>query len=225
MTVHFDEKKLGATPLVAPETPDKDSFYAAHAKRFVDLFLVLLAAPIVVPVVAVLAALVSLDGSAPLYRQRRVGRGGKAFSILKLRTMVPNAEVRLEAYLAAHPEARAEWDATQKLKHDPRITRIGSILRKTSMDELPQLWNILKGDMSIVGPRPMLQCQRRMYPGTAYFRMRPGLTGYWQISDRNDAEFVRRAHYDTRYYSERSLFVDIAVILRTVAVVLRGTGY
>ena len=225
MTVHFDEKKLGATPLVAQEAATKESFYAAHAKRLLDIALIILAVPIILPLVAVLAIAVAMDGGKPFYKQRRVGRGGKAFHIFKLRTIVPNAEDHLETHLASNAQARAEWDATQKLKHDPRITRIGSILRKTSLDELPQLWNVLKGEMSIVGPRPMLECQRRMYPGTAYFRMRPGLTGYWQISDRNDGEFVRRAHYDTRYYSERSLLVDMIVILRTVVVVLRGTGY
>lgn len=225
MTVHFNEKKLGSSILEPTDTIAKETFYAAHAKRFLDLALVLLSAPITIPLIAVLAALVALNGGSPFYQQRRVGRGGSTFSLFKLRTMVRDADEILEAYLSENPCARVEWDATQKLKHDPRITGIGSILRKTSLDELPQLWNILRGDMSIVGPRPMLECQRRMYPGIAYFRMRPGLTGYWQISDRNDGEFVRRAHYDTRYYSDRSFFVDLSVILRTASVVLRGTGY
>lgn len=225
MTLHFDEKKLGAAPLDTVEPDSTKSFYAAYAKRLLDIFWVIATAPITVPLIAVLALLVSLDGHRPFYSQTRVGRGGRTFSLLKLRTMVPDAEQRLESCLKADPDARSEWNATQKLKRDPRITRIGRILRKTSLDELPQLWNILRGDMSVVGPRPMMEDQKRLYPGVAYFRMRPGLTGYWQISDRNDSEFVRRAHYDTRYYNESSFFVDTSVMLRTVSVVMRGTGY
>ena len=225
MTVHFDGKKMGSPVLGTPDPSYEDSFYAARAKRFMDVALVLLTAPITAPVILLLALFVRLGGRSAFYQQTRVGKNGKTFKLVKLRTMVHDADETLDAYLEANPAARAEWDATQKLKDAPRITKIGKFLRKTSLDELPQLWNILRGDMSIVGPRPMMECQRAMYPGVAYFRMRPGLTGYWQISDRNDAEFVRRAHFDTRYYEDRSFSVDMSVILRTAAVVLRGTGY
>lgn len=225
MTLHFDDKKLESNALVGAGIRRKGGFYAARAKRILDIFLVLLTAPISVPLILFFALFVALDGAPPFYRQERIGRNGRTFKLLKLRTMVPDAEARLEACLCASSEARQEWDATQKLKRDPRTTGIGRVLRKLSLDELPQLWNILKGDMAIVGPRPMLESQKDMYPGEAYFRLRPGLTGYWQISDRNDSEFVQRARFDSKYYEDMSLAVDLSVILRTVSVVLRGTGY
>jgi exopolysaccharide production protein ExoY len=124
-----------------------------------------------------------------------------------------------------HPEARGEWDKTQKLKKDPRITRFGRILRKTSIDELPQLFNVLMGDMSLVGPRPIMVEQKALYPGDLYYTMRPGLTGFWQISNRNHCRFIDRVRYDNAYYFAISLRTDLAVLWRTVGVVLRGTGY
>ncbi len=139
--------------------------------------------------------------------------------------MVPDAEMRLQACLAEDPKARAEWDATQKLKDDPRVTRMGRFLRKSSLDELPQLWNVLRGDMSLVGPRPMMLSQRAMYPGTAYYALRPGITGFWQVSERNDCEFAQRARFDADYQSRVSFLVDLTILMRTVRVVLRATGY
>jgi lipopolysaccharide/colanic/teichoic acid biosynthesis glycosyltransferase len=143
----------------------------------------------------------------------------------KLRTMVDNADERLEAYLEANPEARSEWDSSQKLKDDPRITRVGRMLRRTSLDELPQVLNVLTGDMSLVGPRPMMPSQRTLYPGSAYYRLRPGITGSWQVTDRNDSTFADRARFDTAYERELSLATDVKILLATVRVVLRGTGY
>ncbi len=139
--------------------------------------------------------------------------------------MVPNAHEHLEAYLNANPAARVEWDATQKLKNDPRITKVGRILRKTSLDELPQLFNVIKGDMSLVGPRPMMCSQRDLYPGSAYFKMRPGITGTWQVSDRNDSEFQSRAGFDNGYERNLSFGTDLSILLKTIGVVVRGTGY
>src|SRR5690606_30267059 len=126
--------------------------------------------------------------------------------------------------LATNPEAKAEWELTQKLKNDPRITRFGHFLRKTSLDELPQLWNVLRGDMSIVGPRPMMLEQAQLYPGADYYHLRLGVTGLWQISDRNNSTFAARATFDARYAAELSLKGDISIIARTVGVVLRCTG-
>lgn len=194
-------------------------------KRFVDLSLVVITLPITVPLIAVLALCVHLEGGQAFFCQNRVGRDGKLFAFWKLRTMVPDADQRLDAYLASNPAARAEWDLTQKLKDDPRITRLGRFLRKTSADELPQLWNVLRGDMSLVGPRPMLPEQRTLYPGAEYFDLRPGMTGFWQISDRNECSFANRALFDTEYAKSMSLFVDIAILFRTVGVVVRGTGW
>ena len=203
----------------------RQSWYGAFFKRAFDIILVLGSAPIVVPVVLILCALVARDNANPFYRQNRLGRNGRVFSMWKLRSMVPDADQFLVEHLGDNPEAYDEWEKTQKLKNDPRITAFGHILRKSSMDELPQLWNVLIGDMSLVGPRPMMPTQRDLYPGIAYFSLRPGLTGYWQISDRNESSFPERARFDTRYYNDLSLVTDITVLIKTVGVVLRGTGY
>ena len=203
----------------------RQTLYRDGAKRVLDIALILVAALPVLLVVGVLALLIARDGASPFYRQQRIGRNGRAFSMLKLRSMVVDAENRLEAHLDADPAARAEWDATQKLKRDPRVTRIGRLIRKTSLDELPQLWNVLRGDMSIVGPRPMMPDQRSMYPGLAYYAMRPGITGYWQTSVRNESNFAERAGYDSRYFRDLSLATDLRVLWRTVGVVVGGTGY
>lgn len=190
-----------------------------------DVTLTVLAAPVVVPLVVLLAALVALDGKNPFYSQMRVGRDGRHFRMWKLRTMVVNADKLLEAYLAQNPAARLEWDATQKLKRDPRITWLGRVLRKSSLDELPQLLNVLNGTMSLVGPRPMMVQQRQSYGGTSYFNLRPGLTGLWQVSDRNESTFAARVAFDDAYDRTLSAATDALILLRTIRVVLRGTGY
>ncbi len=202
----------------------RGAVYRDHAKRALDVALVLVAALPVLSVLLVLAAVVALDGKSPIYLQKRVGRGGRIFHMWKLRSMVHNADALLADYLASNPEARAEWDRTQKLRKDPRITRIGHLIRKTSLDELPQLWNVLRGDMSLVGPRPMMVDQQEIYPGTAYYALRPGITGFWQTSVRNESSFAERAKFDTDYLREVSLGTDIRVMLRTVSVVVNGTG-
>lgn len=199
--------------------------YAAGIKRLMDLSLVILSLPLVLPLVALMAVLVACDGASPFFFQDRVGRNGRVFRLVKIRTMVPQAEARLEAHLAADPAARREWDRTQKLKSDPRITPVGRLLRKTSMDELPQLWNVLCGQMSIVGPRPMMVDQQALYPGRAYYALRPGITGAWQVSDRNEGSFAGRARYDAEYLSDLSFATDLSILIRTVSVVVRGTGY
>lgn len=206
--------------LSKPRSP----LYRDVFKRVFDTVLVLLAALPVLLVLLPVAALVALDGASPLYFQKRVGRNGRVFYMWKLRSMVPNAHALLKAHLDANPEARAEWERDQKLKNDPRITRVGRIIRKTSLDELPQLVNVLFGDMSIVGPRPMMVEQQELYPGSAYYALRPGITGFWQISVRNESSFAERAKFDTKYLRKISLKTDIAVMLRTVKVVLKGTG-
>lgn len=194
-------------------------------KRAFDVAAVLLSAVFVFPLIALIAAIVALDGHNPFYTQKRVGRNGRTFRIFKIRTMVHDADVLLDTYLNENPDAKLEWETTQKLKDDIRITRIGRILRKASVDELPQLLNVLNGSMSLVGPRPMMLCQESLYPGTAYYRLRPGITGFWQISERNNCSFQDRAHYDAAYEQQISLSTDLRVLWRTVAVVLRGTGY
>ncbi|WP_116132945.1 sugar transferase [Tropicimonas sp. IMCC34043] len=201
-----------------------NSVYLRGVKRAFDLALVLLTAPIWVPVVAALAALVALDGASPFFFQDRVGRDGRKFRMVKLRTMVPDAEEKLGKLLAADPELAEEWRVSQKLRHDPRVTAIGRLLRRTSLDELPQLWNVMTADMSLVGPRPMLVSQQDLYPGTAYYRFRPGITGAWQIHGRNESSFSGRAAYDNFYARKSSFGVDFSILMRTVNVVLRGSG-
>lgn len=201
------------------------SAYARFFKRPLDIIAILLAAPIALPVVLILALVILLHGDKPFYTQLRVGRSGRSFRLLKLRTMVEDADARLAIVLAQNDAARAEWELTQKLKDDPRITPVGRFLRKTSLDELPQLWNVLRGDMSIVGPRPMLLEQAQLYPGADYYHLRPGVTGLWQISDRNDSSFAARATFDAQYAATLSLRNDLSILARTVGVVLRCTGY
>ena len=203
----------------APRGPYRRVF-----KRLFDILVVLVVALPVLAVVIPLALLVARDGTSPFYVQERVGRGGRVFRMWKLRSMVPDADARLAAHLAADPAARAEWDAYQKLRNDPRVTPVGRLIRATSLDELPQLWNVLTGDMSIVGPRPMMPSQRAIYPGTEYYDLRPGITGFWQISVRNEANFRERAEFDRSYHRALSLPTDLSVILRTFRVVVKATG-
>ncbi len=198
--------------------------YRGGIKRIVDVLIVLAAALPVLAVLLILAPMIALDGKSPFYMQKRVGKNGRIFGMLKLRSMVSNADEQLQRHLAKNPEARAEWDRNQKLRHDPRITRVGRVIRKTSIDELPQLWNVLTGDMSIVGPRPMMVNQQDLYPGTAYYALRPGITGFWQTSVRNESSFADRAGYDADYLRQLSLTTDLKVIMRTFKVVLNGTG-
>lgn len=198
--------------------------YRTFFKRVLDVTAIALAVPAVAPVIAALALAVMWDGGNPFYTQARVGLGGRAFRMWKLRSMVAGADALLEAHLAANPLARQEWDETQKLQDDPRVTRFGRFLRRASLDELPQLWNVLTGDMSLVGPRPMMLNQREMYSGSAYYALRPGITGYWQTAGRNRTSFAARADIDTAYDADLSLKTDVAILLKTVSVVLRGTG-
>lgn len=189
-----------------------------------DVFLVLIALPFLLPFCLVVAGLIALDGHSPFFRQERIGMDGRRFFMWKFRTMVPDAEVALSEHLASDPAARTEWDSMQKLENDPRITRFGRVLRRTSIDELPQLINVLTGDMSLVGPRPMMVSQQALYPGHAYYRLRPGMTGSWQVSERHTSTFAERATYDDAYEANLSFVTDLCLLARTVGVVARCTG-
>lgn len=226
MTYQYRGQYIGAqTPVqVAFSGKLTTQIYDRIVKRWFDLVIVALAALPVLAVLLILGVIVALDGHAPFYVQDRVGQGGRLFRLFKLRTMVPNADAVLEQTLARDPAARAEWDEFQKLRHDPRITPIGRVLRKASLDELPQLINVALGDMSIVGPRPIMDNQRDIYPGTEYYAMRPGITGFWQISVRNDSSFAERAQFDRSYFNAISFATDLQVIAKTFAVVIKGTG-
>ena len=218
----FDRPAVGVSKVWL--VPGKERLYRRAAKRWLDVAFVVLALPIVLPVVFALVCILKLSGQSPFFTQDRVGKGGRTFKLWKLRTMVPDAEARLRDYLSQDENARKEWDAYQKLSNDPRITAFGQFLRKSSLDELPQLWNVLIGDMSLVGPRPMLLDQRDLYPGSAYFALRPGLTGTWQISDRNQSTFAQRAEFDADYDRNLSFATDFRTLVATVGVVLRATG-
>ena len=198
--------------------------YRDFVKPALDVVLVILSAPITVPVIALLALLIALDGHNPFYSQMRVGKNGNPFRIWKLRTMVPNADRVLEEYLATDPKARAEWISKQKLQNDPRITKVGWYLRKCSLDELPQFLNVLNGTMSIIGPRPMMLSQENQYVGESYYDLRPGVTGPWQVSERNETDFCERATFDDEYGRTVSFRTDLRILFQTVGVVIKGTG-
>jgi exopolysaccharide production protein ExoY len=209
-------------------SPDRSGgiswLYRDRLKRCMDLMLVVLVAPILVVVVGLLALVMLFNGGQPFYVQARVGRNGRIFRMWKLRSMIVDADQKLEAHLAADPAARLEWDTSQKLKDDPRITHFGNVLRKTSLDELPQFWNVLTGNMSLVGPRPMMPCQRNLYFGDAYYRLRPGITGPWQVSLRHKTTFADRARYDLQYEATLSFQNDLRVLIKTIRVVCARTG-
>ena len=179
------------------------------------------------PLAALIALAIRLETRGPVFfRHTRVGRHGRKFILWKFRSMVVNADALLDDYLRMHPELLDEWNRTHKLKQDPRVTRVGRLLRRSSLDELPQLWNVLRGDMSMVGPRPIVEEEMAKYgPAAAlYVRVPPGLTGLWQISGRNDTSYRQRVELDTRYIREWSIGMDLVVLWKTVRVVLRGHG-
>lgn len=200
--------------------------YNEKLKRAADLLLLAVGLPVFLPVLVLACLALRLEGGSVFYRQARLGRDGRVFSIWKLRTMVTDAEAKLQQMIAQDATLRAEWETYQKLKRDPRVTWLGRWLRATSIDELPQLWNVLRGDMSLVGPRPMLPEQLPLYGrADAYFALRPGITGLWQVSDRNEAGFEQRARADHTYLRNLSLRQDIKILFATVAVVLGASGY
>jgi lipopolysaccharide/colanic/teichoic acid biosynthesis glycosyltransferase len=200
--------------------------YVDRGKRIVDLTIAILLLPSVLPIIAVLYVIIRRDGGASFFGHMRIGRDGKPFRCMKLRTMVPDAESALEIYLEANPEMRVVWERDYKLPQDPRVTRIGKFLRATSLDELPQLWNVLKGDMSLVGPRPVPMDELTKY-GQAksfYTRVRPGITGLWQVSGRNDLTYEERVNLDVSYVKSHTLAGDLGILFRTVGAVLQKTG-
>jgi lipopolysaccharide/colanic/teichoic acid biosynthesis glycosyltransferase len=201
----------------------------ATGRRVVETVLAVTGILVASPVLLVLAVLIVVSTPGPIwYAQVRVGRGGQLFRCYKLRTMVPNAADILEALLRDDPEARVEYERHCKLKDDPRITPLGKILRKTSLDELPQLVNVIKGDMALVGPRPVVPHELTRYGDAAdlLLSVRPGLTGLWQVSGRNDLSYDERVDLDLEYVRRRSLRLDAGIILRTIQqmVVPHGNG-
>ena len=212
--------------VVALAAKARPSAYLRWGKRALDVILASAAMVISLPVLLVLSAALWIEGGNPFYSQPRVGRGGRVFRMWKLRTMVQGAEAQLDACLQRDPSLLAEWIETQKLKNDPRVTPIGRLLRKTSLDELPQVFNVLMGDMSLVGPRPMLPEQMKDYAHPrAYVAVEPGITGLWQVTARNSDSFRLRAELDARYIIHISLWRDLRILFATVGAVVMATGY
>lgn len=178
------------------------------------------------PVLLIIAWLIMRDGGSPIYGHTRIGRDGQPFKCLKFRSMVLKSEEVLNQLLMNDPAARKEWEQDFKLRNDPRITSIGKLLRKTSLDELPQLFNVLKGEMSLVGPRPIIQDELERYKDNKeyYLMAKPGMTGLWQISGRNDVDYDTRVYFDAWYVKNWSLWNDIAILFKTVRVVLKRDG-
>ena len=197
------------------------------AKRIFDLILTIIGGILISPILLILAVVVGADNKGRIiFAHRRVGRKGKPFPCYKFQTMVPDAQERLEEYLAENPEARKEWEESFKLTNDPRVTKLGAFLRKTSLDELPQLWNVLMGDMSLVGPRPIVTKEVKFYGENIeeYYMVPPGITGMWQVNGRSDTTYEERVGMDTWYVRNWSVWIDLVYLFKTVKTVFTGKG-
>ena len=196
-------------------------------KRIFDITATVIGGILILPVALIVAILIYLDSPGPIvFGHKRVGQGGKEFPCYKFRSMVPNAQEALEIYLKENPEAREEWERDFKLKDDPRVTKIGKFLRKTSLDELPQLWNVLIGDMSLVGPRPIVRAEVEKYGGyiNDFYLVPPGITGVWQVSGRSDTTYEERVLMDSWYVHNWSIWIDIVYLVKTVFAVIKSKG-
>lgn len=195
-------------------------------KRVCDVLGAVALSVIFAPLMFIIVLFMRREGGAVLYRHRRVGRNGQVFECLKFRTMVPNAEQVLRDVLERHPEMKAEWLRDHKLRNDPRVTGLGRFLRRTSLDELPQLWNVIRGEMSLVGPRPVVREELMRYGRNLriYLSAKPGITGLWQVMGRNDTDYRRRVAMDVCYVRNQNLLLDLYILLKTTRVVLGGGG-
>lgn len=212
---------------VAPRIHGRRLVPENNIVRVLDISLILLAIPFIILALLIISTLMKLDSVGPVfYRQARIGRFGRKFHVFKFRTMVQNADQILQEHLDKSPQLKAQWLETQKLKEDPRVTRLGNILRKSSLDELPQLWNILIGEMSLVGPRPIVDAEVEKYGECFkfYTQVRPGLTGLWQVSGRNDTTYERRVELDEYFVRHQSLKLYFSILFKTVFVVLKRDG-
>jgi len=198
-----------------------------RAKRAFDIVVSLIALILLAPLIAVVAIAIRLqDGHRAIFYQVRFGQYGETFHCFKLRSMVPDAKQQLDHILATDPDARREWEATQKLTKDPRITPLGDFIRKTSIDELPQLFNVLRGDMSLVGPRPIVENEVAKYGEhfDQYSKVRPGLTGMWQIRGRSNTTYPQRVAMDVEYANTRTFWGDVKILILTVPAVFFSRG-
>ena len=222
-SVSFSFSESHRTEVVLAPTPTGG---AAVAKRVLDVVGAIVLGLVFAPLILTIIFLMRKSGGSVIYRHRRVGRGGQMFSCLKFRTMVPNADQVLRDLLERDPDLRAEWIRDHKLRNDPRVTRLGRFLRRTSLDELPQILNVLRGEMSLVGPRPVVREELLRYGrnvGT-YLSAKPGITGLWQVTGRNDTDYRRRVVLDTYYVRNQGILLDLFILIKTTGVVLGGTG-
>jgi Undecaprenyl-phosphate galactose phosphotransferase WbaP len=196
-------------------------------KRMLDILLVIASSPVLLPLFGIVAAAVWLSSPGPIFfSHRRIRRHGEFFTMWKFRTMCINSAEVLENYLNEHPQARVEWRKTHKLKKDPRVTRVGRFLRRTSLDELPQLWNVLNGTMSLVGPRPIVAAEVEKYGEffADYCLVKPGITGLWQVSGRSELTYRQRVQLDRQYAHNWSLRGDLKILARTWTSVVNREG-
>lgn len=219
--------KLALIPFFRQPRNVEQSPIGGVLKRSFDITGAAVGIVLISPLFFLIALLIKFsDGGSVFYGHRRIGRDGTPFFCLKFRTMAENGDELLAAHFAANPEAREEWASTRKLQNDPRVTTAGSILRKLSLDELPQIINILRGEMSIVGPRPVVKDEIDLYGPSAvyYFKSRPGLTGLWQVSGRNDVSYDARIAFDRHYVENWSFRKDLWIIVKTVPAVCMSRG-
>ncbi|MFX1695407.1 sugar transferase [Paraburkholderia sp. A1RO-5L] len=211
---------------IAPRSAVRSAVLGHAMKRIFDIVAAVAGIVVLLPVLLVIALLVRLDGGPAMYGHTRVGRHGKTFRCLKFRSMVVNSEQVLKELLANDPEARAEWEREFKLKNDVRVTRIGHFLRRTSLDELPQIWNVLRGEMSFVGPRPVIDQELERYGEASqyYLMVTPGITGLWQVSGRNDIDYATRVLLDVSYVKNWTFRTDMGILFKTFFVVIHGHG-
>jgi Undecaprenyl-phosphate galactose phosphotransferase WbaP len=197
-----------------------------QVKRMFDLVLSALLLLLLSPLMLLIAVAVGLQGRPIIFSHQRVGQGGRLFPCYKFRSMIPNAEQHLQTLLATFPALRAQWEQDHKLKYDPRVTRLGAFLRRTSLDELPQLFNVLRGEMSLVGPRPVVQAELEKYglDQVYYLMAKPGITGLWQVSGRSELDYPNRVDLDKWYVNHWSLSFDFSILYRTAGVVLARQG-
>lgn len=219
--------QLRALNLEAAHLPDDLAQNADFFKRAFDILAASVALILFAPLILLFALLVRLqDGGNAFFAHTRYGLNGKTFKCYKLRSMAVDAGAQLERILATDPAMRREWQTTQKLQNDPRITKLGQFLRKSSIDELPQFWNVLKGEMSIVGPRPIVKNEIQKYGDKYrfYISVRPGITGLWQVEGRTETTYEERVDMDVRYVTTRTFWKDVWIVLRTVPAVLASRG-
>ena len=216
----------GRAALQEERKADQRSFYERHGKRIFDVVLTLLLVIPSSPLILLIWIVQIFQKGPVIFGHKRVGSAGREFFCLKFRTMLPDAESRLQKLLAQDSRVRSEWERNQKLENDPRITKVGRFLRKSSLDELPQFWNVLRGDMSLVGPRPVTATELERYDSAArtYLALKPGVTGLWQVSGRNDVSYERRVALDQEYAARIGFWRDLSIVARTALVVFGANG-